>query len=192
VLTGLVLVPAPPALRFGPVLRPMEILPGQAVPRLELVEPRGFGPELWWKGDHIRGTISQANELQLLVNQEARAATGYFRTTNLGVQSMESGIRPAMAQLEIRQWRFGLRPLSLPQGDQARVVVGAPTAIGRRLTNALADAGRTESTVLLEEPETLDAELLQEEEAEAKAEAEKKRLGLVMFTDGSWLDKRSH
>jgi len=94
--------------------------------------------------------------------------------------------------VEIRQWRFGLRPLSLPQGDQARVVVGAPTAIGRRLTNALADAGRTESTVLLEEPETLDAELLQEEEAEAKAEAEKKRLGLVMFTDGSWLDKRSH
>jgi hypothetical protein len=45
-----------------------------------------------------------------------------------------------------------------------------------------------ESTVLLEEPETLDVELLQEEEAEAKAEAEKTWLGLAMFTDGSRLD----
>ena len=90
--------------------------------------------------------------------------------------------------LEDRQRRFGIRLLSLPQGDQAREIVGAPSEIGRRLTNALAYAGRTEPTVLLEEPETLDAELLQEEEAEAKAEAEKVRPGLTMFTDGSRLD----
>jgi len=44
------------------------------------------------------------------------------------------------------------------------------------------------STVLLEEPETFDAELLQGEEAEAKTEAEKCRPGLTMFTDGSRLD----
>jgi len=43
-------------------------------------------------------------------------------------------------------------------------------------------------TVLLEEPETLDAELLQEEEEEAKAEAERSRPGLTIFTDGSRLD----
>jgi len=42
--------------------------------------------------------------------------------------------------------------------------------------------------VLLEEPKTLDAELLQEEEAEAKAEAERTRPGLTMSTDGSRLD----
>ena len=69
-----------------------------------------------------------------------------------------------------------------------REVVGGPIGIGRRLTNALAYTGRTESTVLLEEPETLEAELLQEEEAEAKAEAEKVRPGLTMFTNGSRLD----
>jgi len=34
-----------------------------------------FGAELWLTGDHVRGTIGQANELQLLVNQEARATT---------------------------------------------------------------------------------------------------------------------
>ena len=76
----------------------------------------------------------------------------------------------------------------LPAGDQAREAVGAPMAIGKRLENALEYSGRMESTVLLEEPETLDAELLQEEEAEAKAEAERRRPGLAMFTDGSRLD----
>ena len=62
-------------------------------------------------------------------------------------------------------------------------MVGVPTGIGWRLTNTLAYGGQTESTVLLEELETLDAELLQEEEAEAKAEAERTRPGLTMFTD---------
>jgi len=51
--------------------------------------------------------------------------------------------------------------------------------------------GLTESTVLLEEPETLDAELRQEEEAEARAEAERARPGLTMFTDGSQLENRA-
>jgi len=97
-----------------------------------------FGSELWWKGDHVRGTMGQADEQQLLVNQEARATTGCFGTTNLGALSMESGLRVAATQLENRQRRFGLRLLSLPQGDQAREIVGAPTEIGRRLTNALA------------------------------------------------------
>jgi len=41
---------------------------------------------------------------------------------------------------------------------------------------------------LLGEPETLDAELLQEEKAEAKAEAEKVRPGLNIFTDRSRLN----
>jgi len=147
-----------------------------------------FGVELWWKGDLVEGTIGRAKELQLLVNQEARATTGCFRTTNLGALSMEAGLRAATAQLENRQRRFGLRLLSLPEGDQAREVVGAPTEIGRRLKNALAYGGQTERTLLLEEPETLDAELQQEEEAEAMAEAERARPGLTMFTDGSRLD----
>jgi len=73
---------------------------------------------------------------------------------------MESGIRAAAAQLENRQRRFGQRLLSLPQGDQVREVVGAPTQIGHRLTNALTHSGRTEGTVLLEETETFDTELL--------------------------------
>ena len=67
-------------------------------------------------------------------------------------------------------------------------MAGAPTEIGRRLTNALAYAGSTERTVLLEEPETLDAVLRQDEEEGVKAEAEKARPGLTMFMDGSRME----
>jgi len=52
-------------------------------------------------------------------------------------------------------------------------VVGAPTGIGRQLTNALAFGGRTDNSVTLEELESVDAELLQAEEAEQKSEAER-------------------
>jgi len=49
-------------------------------------------------------------------------------------------------------------------------------------------AQRTESAVLLEEPETLDAALLEEEDEEAKSEAEKARPGISMFTDRSRME----
>jgi len=41
VVPGLRSVPAPPALRGESVVRPVKVVPGQAVPRLELVELRG-------------------------------------------------------------------------------------------------------------------------------------------------------
>ena len=40
--------------------------------------------ELWWKGDQVHGTIGRAGDLQMLINQEARASLGVFRTTNQG------------------------------------------------------------------------------------------------------------
>jgi hypothetical protein len=60
--------------------------------------------------------------------------------------------------------------------------------IGSRLKNALVHRGRTETTVLLEEPKSLDAEMIQEDEKAAKAEAERLRPGITIFTDGSRLD----
>ena len=51
---------------------------------------------------------------------------------------------------------------SQPLGDQTWEVVEAPTGIRRWLTNRLVHSRQTESTVLLEEPETRDPELLQE------------------------------
>jgi len=152
-----------------------------------------FGAELWWKGRNVRGTTGRAEELQLLVNQQARASTGAFWTTNLGALAMESGLRPASNQLENRQRRFGLRLLSLPQGDKAsEVAIGCTTTIGKRLKTALNRTWTsTEQTILLEDPEPFDAALTLEERGEAKKEAEKERLGLVMFTDGSRLESEA-
>jgi len=145
-----------------------------------------FRAKLWWKGGNACSTTGWAEELQLLVNQQAWAVTGAFRRTNQGALSMESGLRPAANQLENRQWRFGLYLLSLPQGKRARDVVGADTEIGKRLGAALCYSWtETEKTVLPEEPEPLEAALIQEEREEAKKEAEKERPGLVMFTNGS-------
>jgi hypothetical protein len=73
--------------------------------------------------------------------------------------------------------------LRSPQSDQAREVVGAASAIGKRLERALENSGRTESTVMLEEPEAFDAGMMQENEAAAKMEAERSRPGLTMLTD---------
>jgi ribonuclease HI len=58
------------------------------------------------------------------------------------------------------------------------------------LKNALAlvHRGRTETTVLLVDPEALDAETIQEDEKTAKIEVERTRPGLTIFTDGSRLD----
>jgi hypothetical protein len=81
-----------------------------------------------------------------------------------------------------------LRLLSLPDGDQAREVVVAVSEIGKRLQNAVAHRERTETTVLLEEPETQDAETIQEDEKSAKAEAERSRPEITMLTDGLQLD----
>ena len=97
-----------------------------------------FGAELWWKGGNVRGTSGRAEELQLLVNWEARATTGAFRTTNLGALSMESGLRPATNQLENHQRRFRLQLLGLLQGEKAREMVSSNTPLGRRLSSALA------------------------------------------------------
>jgi hypothetical protein len=149
-----------------------------------------FGSELWWRGDTGGGTKGRAEDLQIEVNKQAWAVTGCFQTTNLGALAMESGLRPATSQQENRQCRFGLRLLSLPDGDQAREVVGARTGIGRRLKNTLklAHRGSTETTILLEDPETLNTETIQEDEKAAKVETERTRWGLTMFTDGSRLD----
>jgi len=133
--------------------------------------------------------VSRANGLQLLVNRQARATTGTFQTTNLGALSMESGLRPATNQLENRQRRFGLRLLSLPRGEKSRRIIGADTAIGKRLATALQYTWtETEETVLLEDPECFDAVLIQENREEAKKKAKKARPGLVMFTDGSRME----
>ena len=132
--------------------------------------------------------LGGAAELQKLANLEARAVTGCFRTINQGALSTESGLRPAVAQLNNRQRRFGAPLLSLPQRNQSREVAGAPSAIGGRLETALKYAGRVKETVLRRKVQEQDLKVVIEEQKEAKTKVERERRGLTILTDGSSLE----
>jgi len=141
-----------------------------------------FSSELWWKGDQTQGAVKRANELQLLINQEARATTGCFWTTNLEALSIESGLRPAVAQLENRQRRLGLRLLSLPQGGQVREIVGPKS--GRAETHECSHIlGQGGEHCFARGSRDLRRGVLKEEEAEAKVEAEKSWMGRDWTTE---------
>ena len=71
-----------------------------------------FGSELWWKGDNAQGTVGRQEDVQRTINQQARLTLGAFKTTNQGALSLESGLRPAAAQLDNLLRRFALRPAS--------------------------------------------------------------------------------
>jgi hypothetical protein len=71
------------------------------------------------------------------------------------------------------------------KGRQVREVLEASSGIGKRLMTALGHSGRSESTVLLEVQEALDAATVIEDQAEAKVHAELSRPGFTIFTDGS-------
>jgi hypothetical protein len=103
---------------------------------------------------------------------------------------MEFGLRLAVARLENRQRRFGVRLLSLPQGNQAGEVVGAAAGIclGRRLECAFGYSGGTATTVLLEKSKELNADIPQQEGAKAKkgAECTRPRLTMEQHYECNW------
>jgi hypothetical protein len=116
-----------------------------------------YGSELWWKGATGRGMGGGVEELQKLVNREARAITGCFRTTNMGALTAEAGLRPASAQQDNRQRNCGLRLSGLPEGMQAKEVLRSADSIGKRLEVALGYSGRIEETILQTAPDPLKA-----------------------------------
>ncbi|KKA16155.1 reverse transcriptase, partial [Rasamsonia emersonii CBS 393.64] len=77
-----------------------------------------YGAELWWQGqkDRLAG-------LQQLVNRQARAITGMFRTTPIGPLVREAGLEPAETLLEARQLGYTIRLLSLPRDHLAKRIL---------------------------------------------------------------------
>jgi len=145
-----------------------------------------YGSELWWKGEEVYGSVGKAADLQKLVNQQARAATGCFRSTNQGELMLESGLRCATSLLNNRSRRFALRLASLPQGDGVGEIIGERSELGRRLTTwlGLEGASNYERTVVCEE-EVLRAKIAVNDRKIAKEVADTPRDGFTLWTDGS-------
>jgi len=78
-----------------------------------------YGSELWWKGEKENGTTGRANDLQILVKQQARDITGCFKSTNQGELMPLSGLRPEHSLLNHPGRKFALRMATLPEGGQA-------------------------------------------------------------------------
>ena len=116
-----------------------------------------------------------------------------FRTTKQVALNLESGIKPAVVQLDNRLRRFALRLASLSLGDQARKLVGtSDSALGQRLQSALRCWHGREETVLLEVAFPLDVSTTIAEETAVSLEARRLgRPGLSIFTDGFRLENRA-
>ena len=112
-----------------------------------------------------KGILGNRDDIQKLVNQEARASTG--------ASHHQYGSLPAAAQLN-RKRRFAVRLISLPDGDQARELVGAVSTLGGSLELFLGHPDRREETVLLESAEHPDVTTIVEDKAGAKYEAERR------------------
>lgn len=68
-----------------------------------------YGAELWWKDQkHYQ------NDMQKLINRQARAITGMFQSTPISPLMSEAGLLPAHILLGFRQRLYALRTLSLP------------------------------------------------------------------------------
>ena len=137
-----------------------------------------------------QGTVGRQEDVQKVVNREARLTLGAFRTTNQGALSLESGLRPAAANWTTACAASPSGSPSLPRGDQARELIGASdSALGQRLQSQLGCWNGREEAVLLEVASPLEATTTVDEEEAAANEAKRTdRPGLTIFTDGSRLE----
>jgi len=69
--------------------------------------------------------------------------------------------------------------------SEAKKLVRAPSAIGRKLETAIGDAGRTEKIILTPASEKLGAVIIVEEQKKEIEKAERDRKGPTILTDGS-------
>src|SRR5213078_1501995 len=70
-----------------------------------------YGTEIWWQGQK-----TWAEDLQRLINRQARSITGALKTTPIGPLIKEAALVPAVLLLEDRQRKYALRALKLPIG----------------------------------------------------------------------------
>ena len=73
-----------------------------------------YGLELYTLKENESPPKARLNDWQLIINEQARRATGAFKTTNTGILMVEGAMKPAEAMYERRSLRFCQRQLSRP------------------------------------------------------------------------------
>jgi hypothetical protein len=77
-----------------------------------------YGAEIWWKNQKNR-----RDQLQLLLNKQARAITGMLKTTPLKLLQREAGLLNAEDLLDYKQQCYALRALSKPKGHPTNSIL---------------------------------------------------------------------
>jgi len=83
-----------------------------------------YGCEFWWDPREI----GRQEDLQLLLNRQARSTMGALPRTPMGALVRESGLTPAPVALTARQERFTARLASACEGSNLKAVHDHPTS----------------------------------------------------------------
>jgi len=81
-----------------------------------------YGNELWWDP----GEIGRQEDVQLLLNRQARSTLGAIPTTPMGAIMRESGHTPAPIALDARKQQFAARLSSACEGSKLKAVHDHP------------------------------------------------------------------
>jgi hypothetical protein len=83
-----------------------------------------YGSELWWDPREI----GRREDLQLLLNWQARSTMGTLPSMPIGALLRQSGLTPAPVALDTRQQRFTARLASACEGSELYAVHEHPTS----------------------------------------------------------------
>jgi hypothetical protein len=83
-----------------------------------------YGSELWWDPKEI----GRREDLQLLLNRQARSTLGALPTTPLGPLMRDSGLTQVPVALNSRQQRFAARLASACEGSKHKERYNHPTS----------------------------------------------------------------
>ena len=103
-------------------------LPPALVRRIQIAAVQSvalYGAELWWKSQK-----NHQNELQKLINRQARAITGMYPSTPIAALMSEAGLTPAHILLDFRQRKYAYRILSLPDSILTKEILPASLRVG--------------------------------------------------------------
>lgn len=103
-------------------------LPPALVQRFQIAAVQSialYGAELWWKGQKCH-----QNDLQKLINRQARSITGMLQSTPIFALMSEAGLVPAHIVLDFRQRSYALRILSLPELSPTKDILSITLCIG--------------------------------------------------------------
>ena len=103
-------------------------LPPALVRRIQIAAVQSvalYGAELWWKNQK-----THQNEIQTLINRQARSITGIYPSTPVPALMSESGLIPAHIMLDFRQRKYAYRLLSLPESIPTKAILPVTLRIG--------------------------------------------------------------